>query len=271
MQKASAAAVSVKLKPAEPGADVTATISGPADLVMQFRADLSVTSPLPLTAEYQLGVAGASPLTSGVSWSVAVLSGTFAGAAPSMVGSGGGQLRINSALTSPEAELRITASVAGRASPPFVAKVRRQVAAPSVAALNFINSSAFAIAHDQPIQITLPAGVSSVSLTAVSDLFIDPNAPVGGTTVEGKWQRETSPGTWADVGAVATSSPNPEVFETEIAPGEFVFSADPGSITCNRTATGLTPGTIQRFRFVARISLGNVRDVLFNGNASAIA
>jgi hypothetical protein len=252
-------------------ADVTTTVSGPADIVMQFRADLSVTSPLPLTADYQLGVAGASPLTSGVSWSVAVLSGTFSGAAPSMVGSGGGQLRVPSPLTSPEAELRITASVGGRASPPFVAKLRRQVAAPSVAALIFINSSTFAIAHDQPIQITLPAGVSSVSLTAVSDLFIDPNAPVGGTTVEGKWQRETSPGTWADVGAVATSSPNPEVFETEIAPGEFVFSAEPGSITCNRTASGLTPGTIQRFRFVARISLGNVRGVRLNGNASAIA
>lgn len=256
---------------AEDGGDITRTVSGPADIVMQFRADLSVTSPLPLTADYQLGVAGAAALTSGVTWSVEVVSGAFAGAAPSIIGSGGGQLRINSPLTSPEAELRITASVAGRALPPFMSKVRRQVAAPSVAALKFINSGTFAIAHDQPIQITLPAGVSSVALTAVADLFVNPSAPVGGTTVEGKWQRETSPGTWADVGAAVTSSPNPEVFETETAPGEFVVSADPGSITCNRTASGLTPGTIQRFRFVARISLGNVRDVLFNGNASAIA
>lgn len=256
---------------AEDGGDITRTVSGPAEITMQFRADLSVTSPLPLTADYQLGVAGAAALTSGVTWSVEVVSGAFAGAAPSIIGSGGGQLRINSPLTSPEAELRITASVAGRASPPFVSKVRRQVAAPSVAALKFINSGTFAIAHDQPVQITLPAGASSVALTAVADLFVDPSAPLGGTTVEGKWQRETSPGTWADVGSSATSSPNPEVFQTEIAPGEFVVSADPGSITCNRTASGLTPGTIQRFRFVARISLGNVRDVLFNGNASAIA
>lgn len=255
----------------DPNADVTATVSGPADITMQFRADLALLSPLPLTADYQLGVAGASPLTSGVSWSVAVVSGSFTGTAPSIVGSGTGQLRINSALASPEATLRITPSVAGRASPPFVVRVRRQVAAPSVAALNLVNSGTFAIAHDQPIQITLPAGVSSVALTAVADLLVNPEPPQGGTIVEGKWQRESSPGTWVDVGGVATSSPSPEVFFEEPSPGEFFYSAAPGSITCNRTDSGLTPGTIQRFRFVARISLGNVRDVRFNGNGSAVA
>ena len=54
-------------------------------------------------------------------------------------------------------------------------------------------------------------------------------------------------------------------------PGEFFFTASPGSLNCNRTATGLTPGSIQRFRFVARVSLGNVRTVAFLGNASATA
>lgn len=252
-------------------ADVTATVSGPAEITMQFRADLALLSPLPLTADYQLGVAGASPLTSGVSWSVSVVSGSFTGTAPSIVGSGTGQLRINSALASPEATLRITPSVAGRASPPFVVRVARNVASPSLAPLTSIASSTFAQAHDIPIQITLPSSSSSVSLTAVADLLVNAEAPQGGTTVEGKWQRETSPGTWADVGAAATSSPNPEVFFDEPFPGEFIYSATPGSITCNRTATDLTPGSIQRFRFVARVSLGNVRTVTFLGNASATA
>jgi|GEM_PF-4252265 len=256
---------------ADPNADVTATVSGPAEITMQFRADLALLSPLPLTADYQLGVAGASPLTSGVSWSVAVVSGSFTGTAPSIVGSGTGQLRINSPLASPEATLRITASVAGRASPPFVVRVARNVAAPSLAPLTFINSGTFAQAHDTPIQITLPSSASSVSLTAVADLLVNAEAPQGGTTVEGKWQRETSPGTWADVGAAATSSPNPEVILNEPSPGEFFFTASPGSITCNRTATGLTTGSIQRFRFVARVSGGNVRTVAFVGNASANA
>ena len=255
----------------EDGSDITRTVSGPADITMQFRADLALLSPLPLTADYQLGVAGASPLTSGVSWSVSVVSGSFTGTAPSIVGSGTGQLRINSALASPEATLRITPSVAGRASPPFVVRVARNVASPSLAPLTSIASSTFAQAHDIPIQITLPSSSSSVSLTAVADLLVNAEAPQGGTTVEGKWQRETSPGTWADVGAPATSSPNPEVFLDEPFPGEFFFTASPGSLTCNRTATGLTPGSIQRFRFVARVSLGNVRTVAFLGNASATA
>jgi hypothetical protein len=255
----------------EDGGDITRTVSGPAEITMQFRADLALLSPLPLTADYQLGVAGASPLTSGVSWSVSVVSGSFTGTAPSIVGSGTGQLRINSALASPEATLRITPSVAGRASPPFVVRVARNVASPSLAPLTSIASSTFAQAHDIPIQITLPSSTSSVSLTAVADLLVNAEAPQGGTTVEGKWQRETSPGTWADVGAVATSSPNPEVFLDEPFPGEFFFTASPGSLTCNRTATGLTPGSIQRFRFVARVSLGNVRTVAFLGNASATA
>lgn len=255
----------------EDGSDITRTVSGPADITMQFRADLALLSPLPLTADYQLGVAGASPLTSGVSWSVSVVSGSFTGTAPSIVGSGTGQLRINSALASPEATLRITPSVAGRASPPFVVRVARNVASPSLAPLTSIASSTFAQAHDIPIQITLPSSTSSVSLTAVADLLVNAEAPQGGTTVEGKWQRETSPGTWADVGAPATSSPNPEVFLDEPFPGEFFFTASPGSLTCNRTATGLTPGSIQRFRLVARVSLGNVRTVAFLGNASATA
>lgn len=255
----------------EDAADITRTISGPANITMQFRADLALLSPLPITVAYQLGVAGASALTSGVTWAVSVVSGSFAGDAPSIVGTGTGLLSINSAMTSPDATLRVTATTGGRTSPPFVVRVERNVAAPSLAPLTSINSASFAQAHDTPIQITLPSSASSVALTAVSDLFLGAAPPAGASIVEGKWQRETSPGTWADVGSAAASSPSPEVIETEIAPGEFVYSASPGSITCNRTATGLTPGAIYRFRFVARISGGNVVTVAFLGNASATA
>ena len=252
-------------------ADITRAVNGPSDVVVHFRADLSLTSPLPVTADYQLAVAGQGALTSGVAWTVDVLSGTFASAAPSMFGTGTGQLRINSELTSPEAQLRIAATTAGKSYPPVVVTVRRQIAPPTLAPLTVISTSSFAIAHDTPIQVTLPSAVTSVTLTAVADLLLEALPPLGGTIVEGKWQRESSPGTWVDVGSVATSSPNPEVFENEIVPGEVFYTADPGSITCNRTATGLTAGSVQRFRFVARVSLGNVRLVTFIGNASAAA
>lgn len=253
------------------GSDVTAAISGPADIILAYKADLTLLSPLPTTGEYKLNVAGQGAVGSGVTWAVTVLSGSFAGTAPSVVGTGSAQLRINSALTSPEAQLEMTATVAGKTYPPFGVTVRRQIAAPSLAPLTNISTSSFAIAHDTPIQITLPSSATSVTLTAVADLFIDAILPQGGTSVEGKWQRESSPGTWVDVGAAATSSPNPEVFEVELAPGEVFYTAEPGSITCNRTATGLAGGSVQRFRFVARVSLGNVRLVTFLGNASATA
>lgn len=256
---------------ADPNSDVTTAINGPAELVMQFRSDLSLISQLPVTGEYQVAAAGGGALTSGVSWSVAVLSGTFAGAAPSVVGSGGAQLRLNSEMTSPEANLRLTATFAGRSFPPFNVKCRRQIAAPSSGPLTAFDSAAFVQVHPAPIQVQIPSGVTSATLTATADLLVQNILPVGGTTVEAKWQRETSPGTWVDVGSVATSSPNPEVIETEIAPGEFVYTATPGSITCNRTATGLPGGSTQNFRLVARVSVGNVRLVRLNGNASVTA
>jgi hypothetical protein len=253
----------------DPNADVTATVSGPADLVMSFRSDLTLTSPLPITGEYELVEAGGGLVTSGVNWTVTVISGTFAGSAPTVVGIGAAQLRLNSAMTSPEVQLRITPTVAGRSLPPFVVVVRRQVAPPSSTPLTSFNSDTFAIVHEQPIQITLPSTSTSVTLTAVSDLLVDPTSPQGGTLVEGKWQRESTPGTWVDVGATASASPPPEVFMQEPFPGEVFYTAEPGSIVCNRTATGLPAGSIQRFRFVARISNGNIRTVRMVGNASA--
>ena len=254
-------------------ADVTTTVSGPADIVMQFRADLALLSPLPLTADYQLGVAGAAPLTSGVSWSVSVVSGSFTGTAPSIVGSGTGQLRINSPLASPEATLRITASVAGRASPPFVVRVARNVAAPSLAPLTSINSDSFAQAHEALIPLTLPSGVTTANLSASADLLVENVLPLGITFVEGKWQRQISPGVFEDVGAVAAASPNPEVQDAGFTDGfgNPIYAASPGSISCNRTASGLVAGSDQLFRFVARGSGGNVRTVTFVGNASATA
>jgi hypothetical protein len=81
-----------------------------------------------------------------------------------------------------------------------------------------------------------------------------------------KWQRESSPGTWSDVGSAATSSPNPGVSSPEGFP-----EVSPGAITCNRSATGLSAGSTQKFRLMARISAGTVRDVIVSGTASASA
>jgi hypothetical protein len=252
-------------------ADITFAVSGPAEVKLSYRSDLTLISTLPVTATYQLAPAGASALTSGVTWAVSVVSGTFSGTAPSIIGSGSGQLRINSELTSAEAQLRVTATVAGRNYPPFNVTVRREIAAPTSTPLTSFSTSSFTQAHAATIQVAIPSGVTSATLSAVAELQIAGAAPSGVTTCEGKWQRESSPGTWVDIGAVATSSPSPEVVETEFTPGEIVYVPSSGSITCSRTATGLTGGTTQNFRFVARVSAGNVRNVQMIGNASAQA
>ena len=118
------------------------------------------------------------------------------------------------------------------------------------------------------VTITLGSTTTAVNLTAASLALrtANTNLPVGESTVEMKWTRETTfgGGTFADVGAVATSSPNPGV----VADAEGIRSRQVGSITCNRSATGLTAGSQQRFRLVARISAGNIRTINATGTAS---
>lgn len=136
-------------------------------------------------------------------------------------------------------------------------------------------SSAFA-AVTSVLQIVLPTGVTSATLTAANvELSLPPEAPDGSTTAEFKWQRETSPGSgsWVDVGSVATSSPSPSVSDTGLTDGlgNPLYTADAGLVTCTRTASGLTAGSTQNFRLVARVSAGNVRTVIASGTASASA
>lgn len=129
-----------------------------------------------------------------------------------------------------------------------------------------ISTDAFVMISPE-LAITLPTGVTEADLSATNvDLDLSPESPSGTTTVEFKWQRNTAPDTWVDVGSAATSSPNPAV----IGAGGF-FETSTGSITCDRTATGLDAGSAQVFRLVARISAGNVRLVIVSGTAIATA
>ena len=124
------------------------------------------------------------------------------------------------------------------------------------------------------LAITLPSDITSATLSAVNvDLELIPEAPAGSTTVEFQWQRETSPGTWADVGTSATSSPSPSTVDTGLVDGSNnpVFGADPGLITITRTITGLGAGSAQRFRLMGRVSSGNDRFVVVSGTAVASA
>ena len=140
-------------------------------------------------------------------------------------------------------------------------------------AIGSVSGSTFAQISPN-LEITLPSGVTSATLAATNvDLELIPEGPAGATTVLFQWQRETSPGTWADVGASATSSPSPSTFDTGLLDGggNPVFEGSSGLITISRTITGLAAGSTQRFRLMGRISSGNVRLVIVSGTAVASA
>lgn len=257
-------------------AQVQANISGPATITLNYASDGTLTSPLPVTAAYSLATEGSAAFTSGVSWGVTVLSGTFTGTGPTIGGTGTGVLQINSGLASTTALLGVTArDQNGFGYPPFSVSVVRSTAAPegggggatpsdSTAVVDTFFTSSFApITRD--LAITLPALVTDATLTA-ADISLDVDAlpPLNSSTCEVKWQRETAPSVWTDVGAVATSSPDPNVLEE----GAGFYTTSLGSVTCNRTETGMVAGSAQKFRLVARISAGNVRTVYPFGTAS---
>jgi hypothetical protein len=128
---------------------------------------------------------------------------------------------------------------------------------------NFSTSSFVSISN--PLTIALPTGVTSAGLLAVNILLEVDNAfPAGSTNCEVKWQRESSPGVWSDVGTAEASSPSPGIIDEGGFPSPTF-----GSVTCNRTATGLAAGSNQAFRLVARITSGNIRTVTTFGTVSA--
>jgi hypothetical protein len=250
-------------------------ITGPANISLDYNTDGTLADPLPLTFFYQLNFDDGTPVTSGVSWRVVVLSGQFDSTPPSIGGTGTGALLINSGLASQNATLGVTATINGVGFPPFTVTVTKSIAPPvggsgggtasdSTNAFNTFNTTSFApITRD--LAITLPTGVTQASLAAPSlALRLDNLAPTGGTFVEVKWQRESSPGVWSDVGLEEPASITPFVF---LIPPSLLGNVA-GLVTCNRTATGLAAGSAQSFRLVARVSGGNTRTVTPIGTAS---
>lgn len=259
--------------------DVQAAISGPSTITLNYTSDGTLTTSLPALYQYTLTASDQTTFRSGVTWGVTVLSGSFVGSGPTMGGTGIGVLQLNSGLSSPTATLAVTARVNGRGYPAFSVAVAKSTAAPDVpsgggsasdstSTLTVFNTGSF-VPITRELSITLPTGITDATLTAaLIDLSIGSAAPDGTTTVEYKWQRETSPAVWSDVGTAATSSPDPIVTEL-VEPGSpSFFLSQQGSITCNRTETGMVAGSAQKFRLVARVSAGNVRSVVSTGTAS---
>lgn len=137
----------------------------------------------------------------------------------------------------------------------------------SVGNLQSINSTSFAVITPRDLEITLPGGDTDAVLTAqLVALNALPESPFGATDIEFRLMNVT--GTPTIVGATQASSPSPTVgFDAETSSAV----ADQGSITINRTASGLGAGSTQKFRLEARISGGNTRTIFISGTVQAAA
>jgi hypothetical protein len=255
---------------------VQANISGPSAIAISYSSEGAIVTPLPALYSYTLTAGDGTAFRSGVSWGVTVLSGAFDGAGPTVGGTGTGILQINSGLATSTVTVAMTARVNGQGYPAFTVTLTKSIAAAggggggmtasdSTTSFTVFGSGSF-VAVTRDLAVTLPTGVTAATLTAASlDLKLANAAPDGDTTVEMKWQRETAPAVWTDIGAVATSSPDPYV---EFLPAPPLYFSVDGSITCNRTETGMAAGSAQKFRLVARVSAGNVRNVTIVGTAA---
>jgi hypothetical protein len=90
------------------------------------------------------------------------------------------------------------------------------------------------------VQFSARAGTTgNVDLSVQMGVVADPNNTAD-YAAAGKWQRETSPGTWADVGSEQMTATN-------------AFPGGPDSVlNVNATATGLTASTLYNFRLLLR-------------------
>jgi hypothetical protein len=114
--------------------------------------------------------------------------------------------------------------------------------------------------------LTITTGsAGEASLGAPLEFFPNVTFPdTGGFTFGAglRWRRQTSPGVWTVVGSEATET---SVAVVERDSGMTIFTAN-GTITCNRTATGLGAGTSQTFRLQGR----SADPTYFLGTASAV-
>jgi hypothetical protein len=256
-----------ELQPSESGADVTATAQRtiePQFPVIEIKqGEAGHTGNRTIT---HVAKRGTATLTGGT-WS---LPSENLGAGDATINSGTGTVTLSGIVQSGAYSVRYTHSdgIATElaVNVTFVPLVGAGVGSISSSVTKAFSSTSF-VAISNPLVIQLPSGVTEAELIAdMIGLRLANASPEGVTNVEAKWQRETSPGTWADVGSAASASPHPRVDELSDPAGFFQTR---GEISVNVTATGLAAGTTQTFRMVARITGGNTRTVTPFGTVTA--
>jgi hypothetical protein len=258
----------------------SAQIAGQSEILIY--ADYSgapKTGELTKTLAYKLFRSGVQ-LTSGVTWSRTLLSGS---ATTAISGTGTATLDVTgpaSAALSTESVVRIVAIYEGVSAPPMDVTIRRRDDPPptggtggsgnpgTTASTSTINSTSSTSYGASAIAVlTVVAGTAGqVALTAPLSARRSSNSD-GSTATAGKWRWSVVGGVKADVGA-ETGSTSDAVTITN--PGDPTQKTN-GSLSVSITKTGLTPGTSYEFDFLVRkgAETGAASTITFTGTCTA--
>lgn len=204
----------------------------------------------------------AGQITSGITWSYLLLSGTVNGftsadGSKSMTGTGTGTMTVSS-LGSSTAKVQITALYAGQ-SYTYVVGYSQDTSAPPIGGgsgsnviasktSGFAGFSTTTFTDQGAVTGTVPAGVTSVTVNVDLDAM-----PVASSTSSGSWNIEAEvtrdiSGTPTQIGTTQTG------YSTQWFAGDF--SGNDAQITFGISDTGLTAGTTYTWRVFLRITSG---------------
>lgn len=256
----------------EAAADVTKTITGPSAINFDFDSD-GVIKPGQLGNRGVVSIVTSAgvTITSGVVWALAVKSGSYAGASPTVTGTGSGQINFGSEPQT-EGRIELTGTLSGREYVTSIDITKTQDPPPTGGggggSTNVTGSASGVIASGGAwvtifsASVNTAAAATEVDLTANNHTLV-PDGSIGQSgNIQYQWQRENSPGggVWSDVGAVADSNPDPFIFSE----GGFP-SPQSGGISCTRTDSGRTASTTYSYRLRARINTGTISSCSASG------
>jgi hypothetical protein len=246
---------------ASDGADVTGqndprlVLPAPVEITFQHTGAL-VVGQLPRTIQARREL-GTTDVTGSTAWSI-----TATGCTATIQTAGDanpGRITITAATGT--GKIVVTAVRDGITLTGEVAVIRKDLPPPVTSGPNAsaLVNAALTTSSYGPVLAELFITLGAAGQAVLSaPLTISVSSGTGEQLARGKWMRETSPGTYADVGAEAISAPGaigaPEPVE--------------GSLSVSATVTGLTPSSNQRFRLFGRRSSGS-NTMNFFGTASA--
>lgn len=251
----------IRLGRTEAGAELTAVVEGPPTASFAHSSTgTAEAGQFPRTLVYKLLVGGAE-VTSGVTWTYLVRSGTVNGFAladgAQSMASGG--LTVSS-LSTNNAVVEVYATYNGVAR--FTSlTLTKTFAAPEsssgggsteaqTSGFTTVTTTGFTVISNV-LDTTLPAGKTQINVSVSLGIVPNVASPAGLNNLEFKVQRNIA-SVWTDIGSVQNSSPDPAVTEDGV---DFVGSDGTASFTINDT--GLAASSSYQHRVVARYSSGS--------------